>query len=145
MSNSTNLVLFLIGINLMLFLFSTNPSDPINGTCTYCSPLFTIASGLVTGNWAAVLVSLGSSAWIYFALFGLVILASWSTGATPLSGGGYGSILTLQVLAIGIFASLIGMPNFAAMNMPLMITIVLDVIFGGLIIISLVGLLRGTD
>lgn len=140
MSIATNLLLIMLSINLMLFVFG-NPEN--NSPMLAVIKTFYLA---FTGspNWNNIITAFGSSMWIYGTLFILIATAAIATGANYLTtGGGYGAILTLQVLAIAIFSSLILMPNFSTFGFPTMIEYVLDIIFGGLITVTVISMLKG--
>lgn len=140
MTMATNLLMILLAINLGLFVFG-NPE--VNSPMLAVIKSFYLA---FTGspNWSLIITTFGSSLWIYGALFLLIIAAAVATGANFITtGGGYGSIMTLQVLAIAIFSSLILMPNFAGFGFPSMLEYILDIIFGGMITVTVISMLKG--
>ena len=137
MSIATNLLLILVGINLMMFVFG-NPENN--------SPLLAILKAIFTGNvdWSYLVITIANNAWIYVILLGMIAVASYLTGANPLTGGGgYGSILTLQILAIGMVSSLILLPNFSTFGFPDMIYYIINIVFGGWITVTVISLFRG--
>jgi hypothetical protein len=137
MSIATNLLIMILGINLMLFVFG-NPE--VN------SPMLAILKGIFTGNidWSYLIYTIGKNAWIFLALIGVITTVSYLTGANPLTGGGgYGSILTLQIIGLAIASSLFLMPNFSTFGFPAMIEYILNIIFGGFITVTVISLLRG--
>lgn len=146
MSFATNLFLILLGINLVLFAIGESEMN---------SPMFgTLKDLFVDGtiNWGTLVETLGTNAWIYITLIGVVALASLATGSNPLTGGGgHGAVVALQVLSIAIFTSLILIPNFSVMGFPsaadgdLPVLEIIYVIFGAMYVIAMMGLLRGAD
>ena len=137
MTIATNLLLIILGINLMLFIFGSPENN---------SPMLAILKAVFTGSvdWTYLLSTIGYAATIYITLMGFVILAGIATGTNYLTtGGGFGSILTLQIIAIAIFSFLCLMPNFSTFGFPDMIGYVLNIFFGGLITVTVISLLRG--
>lgn len=139
MSLSTNLLMLLLGINLMLFVFG-NPENN--------SPMLGIIKAIflsTTGgsDWSYLIFTIGKNMWIFGTLVLIIAGVSYLTGSTPLTGGGYASVLSLQILAISILSSLILMPNFATFGFPAMIEYVLDIIFGGWITATVITVLKG--
>lgn len=146
MSIATNLLLIILGINLMLFIFG---SPEIN------SPMLAVIKAIFTGDtdWTYLLNTIGYSAGVYILLMGFVALASLATGSLGLSvgGSGQGAVMVLQIIAIAIFAALVLMPNFAAFGFPSAldptnpypILEIIQIVFGGLVSVTVISLLRG--
>lgn len=134
MTIATNLLVIMLAINLMIFVFGSPENN---------SPMLGVVKGIVMGNFWQVLESIGTSAWIYGILIGLIAGVAFLTGAFPGTGGGYAALLVLQVLAIAIFSAVLLFPNFSTFGFPAMIEYILDVIFGGFTVITVVSLLRG--
>ena len=146
MSFATNLLLIVFGINLILFVF---------GGSHYNSTLISTLIDIFDGgdfDYSYILENLGSNAGLYILLIGTVSVASFLTGSNPLtSGGGHGAIVALQIVAIAIFSSLLLVPNFSTMGFPsaaegnLPILEIIQLIFGIMYVIAMVGLLRGIE
>jgi hypothetical protein len=137
MSIATNLLMIILGINLMLFVFG-NPENN--------SPMLAILKAIFTSDvdWNYVIWTIGRNAWIFGTLIGIIAVTSYLTGANPLTGGGgYGAILTLQIIGISVVSSLVLMPNFSTFGFPAMIEYILNIIFGGWITVTIISLLRG--
>lgn len=165
MSLSTNVLAILFMINLMIFLFSPSMNTCMNAEnatvstiakdCpSAASPMISLVGGILRlgtdstfqMDWSFLLENIVNNIWLYGFLMGLVILASYKTGANPLTGGGgMGSMLTLQILGITLFASLALVPNFHVMGFPAMIEFILYTVFGGVMAFAIVGMLKGTD
>jgi hypothetical protein len=137
MSIATNLLLIVLGINLMLFIFGSPENN---------SPMLAILKAVFTGSvdWTYLFSTIGYAAAVYLTLMGFVILAGIATGTNYLTtGGGQGSVVALQIVAIAIFSSLCLMPNFSTFGFPTMIEYVLNIFFGGMITVTVISLLRG--
>ncbi len=135
MSLVTNMILILLGINLMIFVFGSPENN---------SPMLGLVKGIATGSWGNFFYSLATSSWIYIVLIGLVALAAYATGANPLTGGGgYGAVLVLQILGIAVVFSILAFPNFATFGFPAMIEYTIDIVMGGFIVVIVIALLRG--
>lgn len=142
MSIATNLLLIMLSINLMLFVFG----NPENNSPMLASikTIYQMTTG--SGDWITFFNSYATlgNLTIFGILMGVVLLGALATGANWITtGGGYGAILTLQVLAIAIFVPLMLMPNFSTFGFPTMIEYVLDIIFGGLITVTVISMLKG--
>lgn len=152
MSYATNFLLIVLGINLVLFAFGEPEQN---------SPIIAVLKGIFTGgnfNLTAIITTMGSNVWLYGSLILIVVGASLATGAVPFisGGGGHGATMALQILAIAIFSSMLLVPNFAAFGFPSMLNCVdgvcdppvleiINMIFGALYIIAMIGLLRGIE
>lgn len=140
MSFATNLLLIVLGINIILFAFGEPEAN---------SPMFKVLKGIFTGgdfDWGEILTTLGSDADLYILLIGTVSIASFLTGSNPLtSGGGHGALVALQVVSIAIFSSLLLVPSFSTMGFPSEIETIINVIFGAMYVIAMMGLLRGIE
>lgn len=142
MTMATNLLLILLAINLGFFVFgNTDVNSPILASFKV---IYQISTG--SGDWISFINSYASlsTLTIFGALITVVALGALATGANWITtGGGYGSMLSLQVLAIAIFLPLLLMPNFHPIGFPAIIETVLDVIFGGLITVTVISMLKG--
>jgi hypothetical protein len=146
MSIATNLLLIVLGINLMLFIFGSSETN---------SPMIATIKNIFTGDtdWTYLLDTIGYSASVYLLLMGFIFLASLFTGSVGLStgGSGQGAVMVLQIIAIAIFAALALMPNFAALGFPSAldptnpypILEIIQIVFGSLITVTVISLLRG--
>jgi len=126
----------------MFFVFG-NPENnsPILGSI---KTIFLISQG--TGSWITFFNSYAtlSTLAIFGVLCSVLALASIATGANWITtGGGYGSIMALQILAIAIIIPMLLMPNFSTFGFPAMIEYILDIIFGGWITVTIIALLKG--
>ncbi|MEM3063161.1 MAG: hypothetical protein QW303_06440 [Nitrososphaerota archaeon] len=142
MSISVNLLMILIGVNLLLFVFG----NPINNSpiLAIIKNIFDIASG--TGSWSNFFSSYAtlSTITIFGVLISILAIASIATGSNYLTtGGGYGAVSALQILAISIFIPMLLMPNFATFGFPSIIEYILDIIFGGWIVVTIITILKG--
>jgi len=146
MSMAANLLLIILSINVFIFIFNYG-SDP---ECHGCSLIFSTAKAVATGDYVPVLYSLARNSWLFGILIGLVGIASYLTGANPLTGGGgYGSVLVLQIIAISLFATLGLMPDFSTMGFPSMATggypiaELINLFFGGMIVVCVMDMFKG--
>lgn len=108
-----------------------------------------------TLNWNTILsiFTTGSYALVYLTLMGIIFLASLKTGGgLPfVGGGGHGAIMVFQTMAIGIFAVLFLLPNFATLGFPSSasgdqpVLEIINIVFGGMLAVALIGLFRGIE
>lgn len=146
MSFASNLILIVFGINLILFAFGEPEAN---------SPMLAIIKALFAGgevDWGYLIYSIGSNAWVYGALMAIVAGAAFLTGGTPLTGGGgHGSLVAMQIIAISIFSALFLVPNFGTLGFPsaiageMPILEIINMVFGALFVVSLLGILRGIE
>lgn len=140
MSIATNLLLLMLGINIILFAFGEPEAN---------SPMFAVMKAIFSGgdfDWSHLLQSIGSNAAVYILLIGLVSVASFLTGGNPLtSGGGHGALVALQVITIAIFSSLFLVPNFSTMGFPEDVLLIINIIFGSMYVVAMMSLLGGRD
>jgi len=145
MSIGINLLIVIIVINLFVFIFGEPSAN---------APALAIIKGfygLFTGSpsWENLMSAFGNTTmWaVYLALMGIIALASIATGSIGLTSGGsgYGAVMALQTLGIALFFSMCLMPNFSSpsFGFPDTIVTILDVIFGSMIVTSVISLLKG--
>ena len=145
MSIGINLLIIIIVINLFVFIFGEPSAN---------APALGIVKGfygLFTGSpsWENLMSAFGNTTmWaVYLALMGVIMLASLATGSIGITtgGSGYGAVMALQTLGIALFFGLCMMPNFSSpsFGFPDTIVTILDVIFGGMIIVAVISLLKG--
>ena len=139
MGLATNLLIIILGINLMLFIFG-NPENN--------SPMLAIVKAIFTGDvdWLYLFQTIGSNLLVYGTLMGIITAAAFVTGGNPLTGGGgYGSAVAMQIIAIATFSALVLFPNFSTFGFPTLVEYILNIVFGGLVTVATIGLLRGVE
>lgn len=148
MSFATNLLLIIFGINIMLFAFG----EPEGNSPMLAIVKLSFAGGGTAADWSYLLTTIGSNAALYIALIGIVALAAFATGGNPLtSGGGHGSLVALQIIGIAIFSALFLVPNFSTLGFPSALSgdppilEIINMIFGIMYIICMIGLLRNIE
>lgn len=140
MATATNLLIIILCINLAFFVFG----KPENA-----SPVLGMVSAFLTGvDPITVIIQYGNALAIYLLLIGVIAAASVATGANYLTtGGGYGAAVALKILAISIFSALALFPNFTSLGFPSLagsgipILEIIQIIFGGLLTITVVEIL----
>jgi hypothetical protein len=139
MSYATIVFVIILSINLILFL---GGSPDVN------SPMLAIARNVYGGSTIDVNQLINLDVIRNAAIMAGVVWVISSLLSVGSSITGYTSMHTMTVLALAIFITFVGLPNFQNMGFPVVnginvISYVLYTVFGAMFILAIVGLVRG--
>lgn len=136
MSYATLMLSIVLMLNLLLFL--VGPPE-VN------SPMLGVLKAIITGNW--------NINWFKFFDFwkllmigyiaGLIALVSGEISPSSTLTGSFATFHALNVIAISLFITFLAFPNFSVMNIPEPLLTILNVMFGFLLVVTIIGLFRG--
>lgn len=123
-------------VNLLFFLM---------GTTEVNSPMLGLLKGIISGNYEFDFSSIFNVRNLVIVSSLIVVTGVISAIMSPGSvlSGNFSTIHVLTIIAIGVFASFLAVPNFSAFGIPEPLGTIINVFFGFLVIMSVFGLLRG--
>lgn len=136
MSYATLVLCIVLMLNLILFLVG---SPEVN------SPMLGVLKAIITGNWNinwSVFFTYEKLIMIGAIVLIIALVSSLISPASTLTGS-FATFHTLNVIAISLFITFLSFPNFSIMNIPEPLSTIMNVMFGFLLVVAIIGLLRG--